>query len=147
MRDAPGTGDWKGCRMDSAQQIVTLLADRDFTAVEERLSDQIRPLVPVGTLQATWQALEQQYGAFQRQGDVSAVQAPQGLVQVVTCEFERASFDVNISCNEAGQITGLTITPVGAVEQQANATYEPPFYSKPERFSEAEVQIGHGEWV
>jgi dienelactone hydrolase len=133
--------------MDTAEQIVTRLAQGDFAAIEARLADKIRPLVPQGTLQATWQGLEQQFGAFRRQGSVSAVQTPQGLVHVVTCIFERASVDVNISWNDAGEITGLTVTPVGAVEQQANATYEPPFYSKQARFAEQEVQIGQGEWV
>src|SRR5258708_25193703 len=48
--------------------------------------------------------------------------------------------------NDAGEIIGLTVTPVGTVEQQANATYEPPPYAQPERFHEHEVQIGHGRW-
>jgi len=66
---------------------------------------------------------------------------------VVTCTFERASLDVNIILNDAGEIVALTITPVGTVEQQANATYEPPSYAQLDRFHEHEVQIGHGKWV
>src|SRR6266566_8823723 len=92
----------KGYMMDTAQQIVTQVAHGDFAAVEQRLADRIKPFIPVGTIQATWQ----------------------GLVQVVTCVFERASLDVNIVLNDAGEIVALTITPVGTVEQQANATYE-----------------------
>jgi dienelactone hydrolase len=133
--------------MDTAQQIVTHVAHGDFAAVEQRLADRIKPFIPVGTIQATWQGLEQQYGAFQEQGKTSAVQTPQGLVQVVTCVFERASLDVNIVLNDAGEIIGLTVTPVGTVERQANATYGPPPYTQPERFHEQEVQIGHGKWV
>ncbi|PWT75845.1 MAG: hypothetical protein C5B60_04835, partial [Chloroflexi bacterium] len=133
--------------MDTASQIVSLLAHGDFAAVEERLADKIRSFLLPGSLQSTWQGVEQKLGAFQQQGSVSAVPTPQGLVQVVTCVFEGGSLDVNISCNDEGQVTGLTITPVGVVEQQANATYEPPPYSKPERFQEEEVQVGQGEWV
>ena len=133
--------------MDIAQQIVTHMAQGDFAAVEQRLADRIKPFIPLGTIQATWQGLEQQFGAFQEQGKTSAVQTPQGLVQVVTCVFERAHLDVNITLNDAGEIVALTITPVGTVEQQANATYEPPPYAQPERFREQEVQIGHGRWV
>src|SRR5579859_2418565 len=117
--------------MDTAQQIVTELAHGDFAAVERRLSERIKPFVPAGTIQATWQGLEQQYGAFQGQGNTSAVQTPQGHVQVVTCVFERASFDVNIVLNDASEISGLTVTPVGTVEQVANATYDPPPYAHP----------------
>src|SRR5947209_13852049 len=137
----------KGCMMDTAQQIVTQAAHGDFAAIEQRLAGHLKPFLPVGQLQATWQELEQQVGAFQELGKTSAVQTPQGLVQVVTCTFERASLDVNIVLNDAGEIIGLTITPVGTVAQQANATYEPPPYAHPARFHEHEVQIGHGEWM
>src|SRR5256885_7543981 len=133
--------------MDTAQQIVTQAAHGDFAAVEQRLAGFIKPLLPVEALRASWQGIEQQVGAFQELGKTSAVQTPQGLVQVVTCVFERASLDVNITLNDAGEIVALTITPVGTVEQQANATYEPPSYAHPERFQEQEVQIGHGTWV
>ena len=133
--------------MDTVQQIVTQLAQGDFAAVEQRLADRIKPFIPVGTIRATWQGLEQQFGAFQEQRKTSAVQTQQGLVQVVTCVFERASLDVNIVLNDAGEIVGLTVTPVGTAEQQANATYEPPSYAQPERVQEHEVQIGHGKWV
>ena len=75
------------------------------------------------------------------------MQTPQGLVQVVTCVFERGSLDLNIIVNGADEITGLTVTPVGAVEQQANATYEPLSYAQMERFHEEQVEVGHGEWV
>src|SRR5260370_9431614 len=137
----------KGCMMDTAQQIVTQLAHGDFAAVERRLADRIKSIIPVGTIQATWQGLEKEYGEIKGQGKTSAVQTQDVLVQVVTCVFERASLDVNIVLNDAGEIIGLTVTPVGTVEQQANATYEPPPYAQPERFQEHEVQIGHGKWV
>jgi dienelactone hydrolase len=133
--------------MDKAQQIVAQVARGDFVAVEQRLSDHIKPFVPAGAIQATWQGLEQQFGAFQEQGKTTTVQTPQGLVQVVTCVFERGSIDVNIVLNGAGEIVGLTVTPVGAVEQQANATYAAPSYAHPERFHEQEVQVGQGRWA
>src|SRR5207253_362017 len=84
----------KGYMMDTAQQIVTQLTQGDFAAVEQRLADLIKPLLPVEALRASWQGIEQQVGAFQELGKTSAVQTPQGLVQVVTCVFERASLDV-----------------------------------------------------
>src|SRR5229473_4692330 len=66
--NTPGFCHQKGCMMDTAQQIVTQLAHGDFAAVEQRLADRIKPFIPVGTIQATWQGLEQQYGAFQGSG-------------------------------------------------------------------------------
>src|SRR2546423_14345513 len=99
--NTPGFCHQKGYMMDTAQQIVTQLAQGDFAAVEQRLADQIKPFLPAGTLQAAWQGLEQQIGAFQKQGKTSAVQTLQGQVQVVTCTFARASLDVNIILNDA----------------------------------------------
>ena len=54
--------------MDIAQQIVTQVAQGDFAAVERRLADRIKPFLPVGTIRATWQGLEQQFGAFSGAG-------------------------------------------------------------------------------
>src|SRR5215469_17841664 len=118
--------------MDTAQQIVTQMAHGDFAAVEHRLAGSIKPLLPVEALRASWQGIEQQFGALQELGKTSAVQTQQGLVHVVTCVFERARLDVNIVFNDAGEIIGLTIKPEGTVEQQANATYEPPPYAHSE---------------
>ena len=133
--------------MDIAQQIVTEAAQGDFAAVEQRLAESVKPFIPAGAIKTTWQGLEQQYGAFQGQGKTTTVQTAQGLVHVVTCNFERASIDVNVVLNDAGEVVGLTVAPVGAVEQQAGATYEPPSYAHSERFHEQEVQIGHGKWA
>ena len=133
--------------MDTAQHIVTQVAQGDFAAVEQRLTSHIKPFLSVDALQASWQGIEQQVGAFQEQGKTSVVQTPQGLVQVVTCIFERARLDVNVTLNDIGEIVGFMITPEGTVEQQANATYEPPPYAQRERFYEQEVQIGQVRWV
>lgn len=133
--------------MDTAQQIVTQLAQGDFAAVEQRLADRIKPFLPAGTIQATWQGLERQFGAFLEQGKTSVVQTQPGPAQVVTCTFERASLDVNLVLSDSGEIISLSVTPVGAVEKQTNAAYEPPLYAHPERFQEHEVQIGNGRWV
>src|SRR5215475_1815490 len=106
--------------MVTAQQIVTLAAQGDFAAVVQYLAEPLKPFLSAGALQANWQGFEQQFGAFQQQGDTSAVQTPQGVVQVVTCIFEQGSLDVNVVFNKAGKIIGLTVTPVGAAAQQAN---------------------------
>jgi hypothetical protein len=47
----------KGDLMDTAQQIVTHVAHGDFAAVEQRLSDRLKPFLPAGTIQATWQGV------------------------------------------------------------------------------------------
>ncbi len=105
--------------MDTAQQIVTQVAQGDFVAVEQRLKGYIKPFLSAEALRASWQGIEQQVGAFQEQGKTSVIQTPQGLVQMVTCTFERARLDVNVTLNDAGEIVGLAI---GTVERQARPT-------------------------
>src|SRR6266487_5144690 len=81
----PGFCHQKGYMMDTAQQIVTQLAQGDFAAVEQRLAGLIKPLLPVEALRASWQGLEQQVGAFQEQGPPSAVHTQDGSVPVSLC--------------------------------------------------------------
>ena len=52
--------------IDPAQHIVTSVAQGDFAAVEQRLAAPLKPYLPAGSLQTTWQGLEQQLGAFQQ---------------------------------------------------------------------------------
>src|SRR5438132_1318037 len=47
--------DQKGYMMDTAQQIVAQVAQGDFAAVEQRLADLLKPLLPVEALRASWQ--------------------------------------------------------------------------------------------
>jgi hypothetical protein len=66
---------------------------------------------------------------------------------VVTCAFANASLDINVAFNEAGEVVGFTVTPVGSIEQQFTAKYEAPAYVNQDLFKEQDVQIGQGEWV
>lgn len=132
---------------DTAEQIVGEAARGDYAAIERRLAVIIKPLLPVEAIQATWQGLEQQYGAFQKRGNAVTEQLQGHLVQVVTCVFERGSVDLNVTENAAGEVIGLSVSPVGTVERQANATYAPPPYAHVDRFHETDVEIGKGEWA
>src|SRR6266566_890327 len=131
----------------AAQQVVTQLAQGDFAAVEQRLAGNIRQQLPAERLQATWQALETQVGSFKEQLGAHTFQVQSTEMIIVTCAFAMVNLDVNVSFSSAGEISGLTITPVGSVEQQLTSSYEPPAYVKLDSFKEQEVQVGQGEWV
>src|SRR5260370_7552903 len=126
----------------AAQQVVTQLAQGDFAAVEQRLAGNIRQQLPAERLQATWQALETQVGSFKEQLGADTFQVQSTEMIIVTCAFAMVNLDVNVSFNSAGEISGLTITPVGSVEQQLTSSYEPPAYVKLDSFKEQEVQVG-----
>jgi dienelactone hydrolase len=134
-------------KVRAAQQLVMRLAQSDFEAVEQSLDRSIRQQLPTEKLQAIWQSLTAQVGAFKEQVGAHTFQTPSAEVVIVTCAFAMASLDINVAFSESLVVTGLTITPVGSIEQQFTAQYEPPAYVKQNMFKEQEVEIGRGEWA
>jgi uncharacterized protein len=69
---------------------------------------------------------------------------PRGVlsVVVVTCAFERATFDVQVTVNPANLVVGLALRP--AVQA---VTYAPPTYASPAAYKESEVTVGTGQWA
>jgi predicted dienelactone hydrolase len=69
---------------------------------------------------------------------------PRGVlsVVVVTCAFERATFDVHVTVNPANLVGGLAIrSAVQAV------TYTLPAYASPDAYKESEVTVGTAQWA
>jgi uncharacterized protein DUF3887 len=127
-------------KMQLSQQLVTQITQGDFKAVEQSLESGLRQQLPAEKLQKTWQSLTSQVGAHM-------FQIPTAEFVIVTCAFTHASLDVTVAFSEAGEVSGLTITPIGSIEQQFTAKYEPPAYVNQDTFKEQEVQVGQGEWV
>jgi dienelactone hydrolase len=136
-----------GDKMQTAQQLVTRLSEGDFEVVEQSLDVSIRQQLPAEKLKATWESIEAQVGVFKEQVGAHTFKMTTSELAIVTCAFAIASLDINVAFNEAGEIIGLTVTPVGSIEQQYTAKYEPPAYVNQDTFQEQEVQVGQGEWV
>lgn len=134
-------------RVQTAQQLVMLLAQGNFEAVEQQLGSALRKQLPAERLKATWQSLTAQTGSFKEQAGAHTFQMPTAELAIVTCTFANASLDINVAFNDAREIVGLTVTPVGSIEQQFTAKYEAPAYVNQDLFKEQEVHIGQGEWV
>src|SRR5256884_7167400 len=134
-------------KIQTAQQLVTRFFQGDFEAVVQSLDESIKQQFPMERLQATRLSLAAQVGEFKEQVGAHTFQIPSAELVIVTCAFANASLDINVAFNEPGKIVGLSITPVGSVEQQYSAVYEPPAYVNQDLFKEPEVQIGKGEWV
>ena len=134
-------------KIQTAQQLVTWFVQGEFEAVVQSLDESIRQQLPVEKLQTTLQALVAQVGKFKEQVGAHTFQIPSAELVIVTCAFANASLDFNVAFIEPGKIVGVTITPVGSVELQYTAVYEPPAYVNQDLFKEREVQIGKGEWV
>ncbi len=134
-------------KIQTAQQLVTRFFQGDFEAVVQSLDESIKQQFPVERLQATRLSLAAQVGEFKEQVGEHTFQIPSAELVIVTCAFANAGLDFNVAFKEPGKIVGLSITPVGSVEQQYSAVYEPPAYVNQDLFKEQEVQIGKGEWV
>ena len=125
-----------------ARAFVDLMAGGQFAQAFEFFTPQMKAAMPVDRLSATWNGLTAHAGPFQRQIATSVV--PRGVlsVVVVTCEFERATFDVQVTVNPANLVGGLFLRP--AVQA---VTYAPPAYASPAAYEESEVTVGAGQWA
>ena len=94
-----------------ARAFVDLMAGGQFAQAFEFFTPQMKAAMPVDRLSATWNGLTAHAGPFQRQIATSVV--PRGVlsVVVVTCEFERATFDVQVTVNPANLVGGLFLRP------------------------------------
>jgi hypothetical protein len=125
-----------------ARAFVDLMASGQFPQAFESFTPQMKAAMPVDRLSATWNRLTGQAGPFQRQIATSVV--PRGVlsVVVVTCEFERATLDVQVTVNPANLVGGLFFRPAA----QAVA-YAPPAYANAAAYTESEVTVGTGQWA
>lgn len=124
-----------------ARTFVDLMAGGQFAQAFEFFTPQMKAAMPVDRLSAAWNGLSGQAGPFQRQIATSVV--PRGVLSVVvTCEFERATFDVHVTVNPASLVGGLFIRP--AVQA---VTYAPPASASPAAYKESEVTVGTGQWA
>jgi len=125
-----------------ARAFIDLMAGGRYAQAFELFTPQMKAAMPVERLSATWNSLTAQAGPFQ--GQIATSVVPRGVlsVVVVTCAFERATFDVQVTVNPANLVGGLGFRP--AVQAVA---YAPPAYATPAAYKESEVTVGTGQWV
>ena len=125
-----------------ARAFVDLMAGGQYAQAFESFTPQMKAALPVDRLSATWNSLTTQAGPFQRQIATSVVPRGARSVVIVTCAFERATLDVQVTVNPANLVGGLAIRP--AVQA---VTYAPPAYASPGAYKESEVTVGTGQWA
>ncbi len=94
-----------------ARAFIDLMAAGQYAQAFESFTPQMKAAMPVDRLSAVWNGLTEQVGQFQRQISTSVM--PRGVlsVVVVTCEFERATIEVNVTVNPANLVGGLAMRP------------------------------------
>src|SRR5450755_2378208 len=134
-----------GLTMDNiaaATQLVAQLAQGDFVGAWQRLANNVQDKLSAEQVQSAWQGVIAQCGPFKEQAETHILQIKQIEMVIVTCAFTHANIDVNVAFNSTDEIVGVSITPVGYLDQQLTATYEPPAYVQSALFREQEVQVG-----
>jgi len=125
----------------TAIALVDALAKEDYVAAGKKFDTVMQKAIPADKLEATWQAILEQVGPFQKRTQTRVEKAGKYDVVLVTCQFEKAALDVRVVFSNDMQVTGLQFRP-------AKGTYEfkPPPYARPESYREQEIVVGSDEW-
>jgi dienelactone hydrolase len=121
----------------AARAFVALLASGDFAAAETKLDTTMQRLLPAAKLAETWAGLQAQAGAFRAQHGVTVTHAGPYTVAAVTCEFARASVDLQVAFDPAGLVGGLHVAPTPT-------PWEAAAYVNPAAFRSEDVTVGTG---
>jgi uncharacterized protein len=125
----------------AATAMVDALAKGDYAAAGKDFDAVMQKALPADKREATWKAVLEQVGPFQKRTGVRVEKSGKYDVVFVTCRFEKMPLDVKVVFSADKQITGLFFLPAkGAFD------FQPPPYARPELYREVPVTVGAGEW-
>jgi dienelactone hydrolase len=121
--------------------VVTELAAAQFDKVEAQFDKAMTSALPEDKLTESWKALIAQVGAFKEitASRIEPVQIYQRAI--VTCTFEKATWDAQVVFSSDGKIAGLHFAP-----SQPKAEWKAPSYADPNSFHEQSVTVADGKW-
>src|SRR5436190_713579 len=108
VRTGPGKPDELETK---ARAMIAAMAKEDFKAAVKDFSADLLKVFPADKLEATWKTLNKQVGAFKKQTGVRREKTDKYQVVVVTCEFENAALDIQVSFDDDKKINGLRPAP------------------------------------
>lgn len=127
-----------------AQAMIDNMIAGDFEAATENFAPDMLAALPATALEETWNALQDQVGAFQQQVSVTTQEIAPYVDVIITLQFEQALLDLHIGLTTDGQIVGLHIQPS---QTTPTPTYEPPAYADAGAFEERDMILNQGtEW-
>jgi len=129
-----------------AQTFVDQLVQGDFAAAGSRFTAAMTSAMPTAKLKDTWQQLLLQTGAFQKQLGTQTLELKGYKIVLVTCQFEKAVIDVQVTFDAQNRIGGLFFKP-GQASLPTLQAYAAPAYVKIASFTEREVTVGSGTWA
>ena len=90
---------------------VERLVKGDFAALTASFDEKMRAALPEDKLRAAWAGVQTQAGAFKQMREAQVAIKGEYQVVLIPTEFEKATADIQIAFNAAGQIAGLNIRP------------------------------------
>ena len=124
-----------------ARTTVDRLVKGEYAAVAATFDEKVRALLNEDRLRAAWESVVAQAGAFRSVGEAQVGTKGDFTIVVFPAAFERASANIQIVVNPAGQIAGLNIRPGAPAEAFTDASYVDRT-----KFTEREVTIDAGGW-
>jgi hypothetical protein len=139
----PAASYAKPSATQQAEGLVDSMAKGDFASATKNFDATMKAALPAEKLGQSWAQVTAQIGAFKsRTGSREAQEAGFQTVHV-TCQFEKASWDIKVVFDKDGKIGGLHGSPT----QSAEVQYKMPSYVHKERFKEYPVFVNKGgEW-
>ena len=125
----------------TAKRFVETLVKGDFKKARESFDKNLKSKYSVSKLGEAWSSFVMESGPFKKVVTASIEQRDPYDAVFVTCEFEKATLDLQITFDNTGQICGFHADP-----SNSPVEYSPPTYSNNESFMDKEVIIGTGQW-
>jgi dienelactone hydrolase len=131
----------QGDAVQLARTTVDRLVKGEYAAIVQTFDEKVKALLSEDMLRAAWQSVSAQAGSF------LAVSAPQistkddFRIVVFPATFERASVNIQVVVNAAGQIAGLNIRPAASTVPFADA----PYVDR-SAFAERDATVDAGGW-
>jgi dienelactone hydrolase len=132
-----------GQQPDRARAVVDLLLQEKYAQLFERFTPQMKAALPVATMETNLKTQFQALGPVQRILDSQSRKNGAFEVVVVPVVFEKATVNIQLSFNEAGEVAGMFFRPGTA----AATPWQAPAYSQADKFRSEEVTVGKGEWA
>jgi hypothetical protein len=127
---------------EKARQVVDLLLQEKYAELVERFTPDMKKALPEETLRTSVKPRLQALGAVEKFLEPEVQRRLTADVVIVPVQFAKAAVNIQVSFNKAGDVAGLFFRP----RVTSTGPYQPPPYSKPDRFRNEEVTVGKGEW-
>jgi fermentation-respiration switch protein FrsA (DUF1100 family) len=139
-RVAPDAGLARVDHVAYAKLLVDHMVTDDFVLVTQRFNAKMKEAVSVDHLAKGWAALMVQVGDFKEVKDARAEKRGDVDVAIVTCAFDRADVDVQVSYDANDLVSGFFFQPAETTK------FDPPPYAKDDSFHEEPITVGDRDW-